>query len=136
MESIITNSSEETKAYGKKLLDFLNPGNVVLLNGDLGAGKTQLVKGLAQALAISEDIVSPTFNILLTYNAEIPLYHFDLYRLEDEEELEDIDFYATIEGEGISVIEWSDKFPDAMPDIAVKIFIEVIDENTRKITKE
>ena len=136
MQRIVTNSTNKTIDYGEQLASSLSSGDVVLLDGDLGAGKTQLVKGIAKGLGIDEDIISPTFNILLVYDGEIPIYHFDLYRLEDEADLEDIDFYGTIEGDGISIIEWSNKFPDAMPDNAVKISIEVIDINTRKITKE
>lgn len=131
----ISNSVEDTKKYAAEFLQKLKSGDVVCLSGDLGAGKTQFVQGIASALGVNIPVVSPTFNILLEYrDGKIPLFHFDLYRLTDEEELEDIAFYETIESDGLSFIEWSEKFPDAMPSDAYSVNIEKINESIRKIT--
>lgn len=108
---------EDTKRMAGKLAACVRTGDCIELSGDLGAGKTQFVQGLAAGLGISAQVISPTFNILLTYpDGRIPLFHFDLYRLDDALELEDIGFYDVLEDEGIVCIEWGDKFPDALPD--------------------
>lgn len=114
--TLTTQSAEETKRCGAALARALKPGDVIVLSGDLGAGKTQFVQGVARGLGIEDDVTSPTFNILLEYAGCIPLYHFDLYRLDDPEQLEDIDFYGVVEGDGASFIEWGDRFPDEMPE--------------------
>lgn len=108
---------EETKRMAGMLAAFVQAGDCIELSGDLGAGKTQFVQGLAAGLGISAQVISPTFNILLTYpDGRVPLFHFDLYRLDDALELEDIGFYDVLEDEGVVCIEWGDKFPDALPD--------------------
>ena len=116
-------SAEQTKQVGTALGNLLQAGDVVLLSGDLGAGKTQFVQGVARALGVAEgEVTSPTFNILLTYGGSaadgtpITLNHFDLYRLDKPEQLVDIDFAGVLESGGVCFIEWADKFPSAMPD--------------------
>lgn len=112
-----TATPEQTKALGAALAPALRAGDVVLLTGDLGAGKTQFVQGVAAALGIDDAVVSPTFNIVLSYEGGLlPLYHFDLYRLDDASELDDIDFYGIVEGDGASFIEWGDRFDDLVDD--------------------
>ena len=116
--SVRSENVDETVALGKLLGDLLVPGSVVLLSGDLGAGKTQLTKGVAAALGVVEAITSPTFNIMYEHvdaTSAIVLRHFDLYRLDDEAELDDIDYFGLLEDEAVSVVEWGDKFPDALP---------------------
>lgn len=100
---------------GMALAPLLRSGDVIALSGDLGAGKTQLVKGVARGLGVDGPVTSPTFNLLLVHPGELPLYHFDLYRLERASDLEEIDFYAVLEGDGVSMIEWGDRFPDSLP---------------------
>ena len=108
-----TTSSEATKQLAATLAPYLQAGDVIVLSGDLGAGKTQFVQGVAVGLGVRDQVTSPTFNILLTYPAgSLPLYHFDLYRLEEADELEDIGYYETIDGDGASFVEWGEKFPD------------------------
>ncbi|MBP2625764.1 MAG: putative protein family ATPase [Firmicutes bacterium] len=116
MLNLKTTSPEETFSFGQCLAKVLGPGLVVCLAGDLGAGKTLLVQGLAKALGVEDTINSPTFTILNVYEASFPIYHFDLYRLEYAEELFDIGFYEYTEGQGLSIIEWPDKFPGELPD--------------------
>lgn len=120
-------SVDETIEAGRTLAQALEPGDVVLLDGELGAGKTHFSKGVAAGLGSTAQVTSPTFNLLIEYHdGRIPLYHFDLYRLEDAEELEDIDFYGVVEGDGASLVEWAGKFADAMPDecLAVDICVD------------
>ena len=105
-----------TRQLAATLAPHLRAGDVVALIGDLGAGKTQFVQGVACGLGIQDQVTSPTFNIQITYEGgRLPLHHFDLYRLEQEEELDDIGFYDTIESDGVSFLEWGDKFPGALP---------------------
>ncbi len=116
-----TASAEETKRVGAQLAERLRPGDVVVLNGDLGAGKTQFVQGVAEALGVQGPGTSPTFNILLAYEGRLPLNHFDLYRLDSADELDDIGYWEVLEDDGATFIEWGDKFPEAMPDDYLEI---------------
>ncbi len=103
---------EETHALGRAFAERLQPGDIVLLTGDLGAGKTQFVQGVADGLGAAETPISPTFNIVLTYDSgRLPLHHFDLYRLDTEEQLEDIGLREYLEAGGVCFIEWAEKFP-------------------------
>lgn len=123
-----------TKAVASALAQVLQPGTVVTLDGDLGAGKTQFTQGLAAGLGISGSVTSPTFNLMIAYDdGRLPLYHFDLYRLNDADELEDIGFYETIEDTGVSCVEWASKFPDAMPDDRLEVCLEVTGDESRRI---
>ena len=129
-----TASVEETQAVAAALADVVAPGSVVTLDGDLGAGKTHFAQGLAVALGVTEAVTSPTFNLVVEYRSgRIPLYHFDLYRLEEAWQLEDLAFYEYMEGDGISCVEWASKFPDEMPEDRLEVFIAVEGENTRII---
>jgi tRNA threonylcarbamoyladenosine biosynthesis protein TsaE len=112
-----TQSPEETFLFGKKLADFLKPGDVFCLKGDLGAGKTLFTQGLVQGVGYKDEVTSPTFAIMNVYQAKIPIYHFDLYRLDYAEQLYDIGFeeYTARNSMGAAVIEWPDKFPEALP---------------------
>ncbi|MCF0103854.1 MAG: tRNA (adenosine(37)-N6)-threonylcarbamoyltransferase complex ATPase subunit type 1 TsaE [Eggerthellaceae bacterium] len=131
----ISNSGEDTIAFGKGLGKLLDPGDCVVLDGELGAGKTQITKGVAKALGISRDVVSPTFNILIKYDSGlIDLNHFDLYRLEDSGELEDIGYFEVLEDNSITLIEWGLKFPEDMPYSYLLVDVGNIDANTRRIT--
>lgn len=109
----VTHTTEETISLGERLGAALKPGDVLVLTGDLGAGKTQLTKGIAAAIGVQDDVTSPTFNILMVYEgAQMPLYHFDLYRLDDPDQLEDIGLYEMLDGDGACVIEWGEQFAD------------------------
>lgn len=131
--SYISKSANETKQFASKFTKELPAGAVVCLDGDLGAGKTQFVQGAALYLGVKEDVVSPTFNLLLEYHSgSLPLYHFDLYRFDNIEQLEDIAFYEVIESGGLSFIEWANKFPQAIPNDAISIYIKKLDENKRE----
>ena len=132
--TLTTASVDETLEAGESLAAFLQAGDVVVLTGDLGAGKTHLTKGIARGLGVLDDVTSPTFNLLLVYEGEaLPLYHFDLYRLDEAEELVDIDYAATLEGDGVCVVEWGDKFPEAMPVDYLSCDLSLGEQGTRDI---
>lgn len=117
MLTIKTCEPAATFAFGRTLGRLLTAGDVLCLTGDLGAGKTLLVQGIAAGLDIGDDVTSPTFAILQVYETgRLPLRHFDLYRLDSPDELDNIGFADYTGGDGVAVIEWSDKFPAAMPD--------------------
>ena len=111
----------------------MGAGHVICLAGDLGAGKTLLVQGLSTALGIEDIVSSPTFTILNVYESMFPIYHFDLYRLNYAEELFDIGFYEYTEGNGLSIIEWPDKFPEELPEEYLWIDIKTTDHVNERI---
>lgn len=127
-----TTSADMTKRLAALLAPHLRAGDVVVLSGGLGAGKTQFVQGVAAGLGVRERPTSPTFNILLAYSApRLFLYHFDLYRLDSQEQLEDIAYYETLEGDGVSFIEWGEKFPGALGDDYATISIDIDNQANR-----
>lgn len=131
----ITNDQSETKLAGKLLSGFAEKGSVIALIGNLGAGKTVFTKGIAEGIG-ADDPNSPTFVIMKAYEGNMPLYHFDVYRLDEQIEFEEIGYEEFIYGEGISVIEWADKILDVLPDNTVIIEISNFEENgenSRKI---
>lgn len=133
-EIATTQSAQDTKNVAAALAMVVGPGDVITLDGDLGAGKTQFTQGIAEELDIEGPVTSPTFNLVISYDDGcMPLYHFDLYRLEDPAELEDIDFYGIVEGDGVSCIEWASKFCDDMPEDRLEVFLEVTGEHSRTI---
>lgn len=133
MDCVRTKSDAETLKAGEKFAGTLKPGDVVALDGDLGAGKTVFARGIAKGLGIAEVIVSPTFTILREYEGNPPLYHFDVYRIGDPDELFDIGFSEYLDGEGISVVEWAEKVPELLPGRTICVRIEKTGNNTREI---
>lgn len=119
----ITESPEQTAELAVMVGKKIREGTILCMEGDLGAGKTLFVQSLAATLGVEGEVTSPTFNLMNIYEGICPILHFDLYRLETVEQLEDIGFFEyTEDPEGIVVIEWADKFPEAMPEdhVAVK----------------
>ena len=131
--TIITNNEAETIAEGEKLGKTLTPGMVVALFGGLGVGKTAFTKGLALGIGIKDIVSSPTFTIANEYRGKIPLFHFDMYRLESENDLFDIGWDDYLEREGICVIEWSEKILGALPLNSIYVKIENLGGNVRNI---
>ena len=128
----IARTPEDLDVLARALAPYLLPGDVFLLNGDLGAGKTRFVQGIANALGVQEDVTSPTFTLLITYQTDaFPINHFDLYRLETSEELADIGYWDVLEDGGVAFVEWGDKFPDDEPFDFVEITITVAEDGTR-----
>ncbi len=117
-----TNSPAETGHIGAALARFLTPGDIISLTGDLGSGKTRFVQGLAGGLKINELITSPTFAIIKEYAGDrLPLYHFDVYRLDGPKDLEGIGFEEYFFGDGVTVIEWGDKIASLLPEAVLTI---------------
>lgn len=134
---MITKSAAETRALGEKLAGRLQPGDVLLLEGDLGAGKSELTRGIAKGLGVTETVTSPSFTILNVYESgRCPLYHFDWYRLESAEELYELGMDEYLGGDGIAVVEWPGRCPDAVPEGAVRIRMTAAGENERMIECE
>ncbi|MCL2632166.1 MAG: tRNA (adenosine(37)-N6)-threonylcarbamoyltransferase complex ATPase subunit type 1 TsaE [Coriobacteriia bacterium] len=188
--TMISNNAEETRAIGAQLAGLLRANDVLLLSGDLGAGKTEFTKGVAIGLGIAEAVNSPTFNLLLVH--EIPggerpaaaalavpvaaaapptesvaaaptaapapapsavpaqpataptappilphsLYHFDLYRLDQSEQLDDLDYFGLLEDSAVSVVEWGDRFADALPNTYILITISTMGDESRQLILE
>lgn len=123
-KTYITKSPEETEKLGEKLSAGAKAGDVFCLSGDLGTGKTAFAKGFARGLGIKDHITSPTFTIINQYEGRLPLYHFDVYRLENEDELLGIGADEFFYGEGVCLIEWAELVKGAVPEGAVWIKIE------------
>ena len=133
---ITTNSAEDTIALGRTLAEMLAPPRLVLLRGDLGAGKTTMVKGIAAAFeaAAEEDVTSPTFTLVHEYRGpRANLYHIDLYRVETQRELETLGLDDLRTDDSVLLIEWGEKFPRLRRERDVEISLERVSENERKI---
>ena len=133
---IVTHSAEETIAFGRTLADLLAPPKLVLLRGELGAGKTTLVKGIAAAFdaAAEEDVTSPTFTLVHEYRGpRANLYHIDLYRVDTPRELETLGLDDLHSDDSILLIEWGEKFPRLVRERDVEIVLERVGENERRI---
>ncbi|MBP2033158.1 tRNA threonylcarbamoyladenosine biosynthesis protein TsaE [Clostridium algifaecis] len=115
---------EDTISLGKRLGKILKAGDIICLNGDLGTGKTHFVKGLAEGLNIKDPITSPTFSIVNEYEGRLKLYHFDVYRVNDPDEIEAIGFDEYIFSDAVSVIEWSNYINELIPEEYIEVNIE------------
>jgi len=134
MKKYISNGPDETKEIGFRLGRLLMPGDVVGLYGELGTGKTVMVKGIARAFGIDErDVVSASFTIMSEYDTDPPFIHIDLYRVAKKDELSELGLWECIGGSGVSVIEWAEKAEEGLPEGSIKVWLKSIDENTREI---
>ncbi|MFD1038628.1 tRNA (adenosine(37)-N6)-threonylcarbamoyltransferase complex ATPase subunit type 1 TsaE [Virgibacillus byunsanensis] len=124
-----THSYQETITIAERLAMFLKPGDVITLTGELGAGKTTFTKGIANGLGVKRNVNSPTYTIVKEYEGELPLYHMDVYRLEDSDE--DIGFSEYFNGDGISVVEWAEFIEEYLPSERLNITLSSLDEKTR-----
>lgn len=132
---ITTHSPEETRAFGQKAGSCIEVGTVVALSGDLGSGKTVFVQGLASGLEISKDyyITSPTYTLINEYPGRLPLFHIDLYRIGNLDDLRETGFYEMLHTEGVVAIEWADKLHQNILPEHVSIHFEILDDESRKI---
>ena len=119
-----TFTPEETAAFGEKLAQNAQAGEIYCLNGDLGVGKTVFTKGFAKGLGITEHVTSPTFTFVNEYEGRLPLYHFDVYRISCEEEMDDIGYEEYFFGEGVCLVEWAELIKGLIPKEAVWVTIE------------
>ena len=124
MEKIITNSEQETIELGKRIAMQLKKGDIICMKGDLGAGKTTLTKSIAKNLGIDEYVTSPTFAIINEYQGELPLYHFDVYRIEKPEDMYELGFEDYFYGEGICIVEWANLIEGLIPQGCIWIEID------------
>jgi tRNA threonylcarbamoyladenosine biosynthesis protein TsaE len=133
--TFISNSPAETEEIGRQLAKRIDLGAVLALKGELGSGKTLFVKGLVAGLGSSADVTSPTFTIAHEYRGgRLPVYHFDFFRLEDSQSLARLGLDDYFFGDGLSVIEWADRFPEFIPEQARRILFEIKSETQRAIT--
>jgi tRNA threonylcarbamoyladenosine biosynthesis protein TsaE len=131
--TIYSGSETDTENAGFALAQRLVPGSVVALRGELGAGKTVFTRGIARGLGVTSRVTSPTFNIVNEYEGEIPLFHFDMYRIDGEDELFGIGFEEYLERGGVVCVEWSERVENALPLNAVFVTIENAGDGARKV---
>ncbi|MFN3386899.1 MAG: tRNA (adenosine(37)-N6)-threonylcarbamoyltransferase complex ATPase subunit type 1 TsaE [Candidatus Thermochlorobacter sp.] len=137
----LTRSCEETRELARQFATTLQRGDIVTLIGSLGVGKTEFTRGIADVFNVSAQITSPTFSLLNIYEGSVRgqpvwLYHFDWYRLNDEEELYNMGYEEYLYSDGVSVIEWADRFPNMVPKHARRVSIERAGEKERRIVIE
>jgi tRNA threonylcarbamoyladenosine biosynthesis protein TsaE len=133
--TVKTNSPDETTKLAVRLGELVKPGDVITLEGDLGAGKTTFTKGLAKGMGILKNVNSPTFTIMKEYrDGRLPLYHMDVYRMEDSDE--DLGFEEFFEGEGVTVVEWAHLIQEQLPPDRLGIRILRVDDESREIIFE
>lgn len=133
--TVKTNSPDETTKLAVRLGELVKPGDVITLEGDLGAGKTAFTKGLAKGMGIRKNVNSPTFTIMKEYrDGRLPLYHMDVYRMEDSDE--DLGFDEFFEGEGVTVVEWAHLIQEQLPHDRLGIRILRVEDESREIIFE
>lgn len=132
---IRTNSPEETKLLGEKLAALLMAGDLICLNGDLGAGKTAFSQGVAKGLGISNTVTSPTFTLINEYEGRLPLYHFDVYRLSGPEDMEDLGYEDYFYGQGVCLVEWAERVKEVLPRerLNINLFRDSTAESVRNL---
>ena len=129
-----TFSEDETISLGKKIGSLLKKGDVIAMQGTLAAGKTTITKGIANSLGVEDDITSPTFCLVSEYEGKMPLYHIDVYRLDGQEDFETLGPEEMLYGEGVTIIEWSEKIMNVLPKSSIILKIDVENDNSRTIT--
>lgn len=136
MVEFVTNGAEETIAAAEKIAEKLNSGDIILYEGDMGAGKTHFTKGIAKYLGVEDEVTSPTFALVNEYQGSLPLFHFDLYRIESYDDLYAIGFFDYLDRGGIIAAEWSENISQLKAELGevITVRIEKLSENGRKIT--
>ncbi|MBF0493946.1 MAG: tRNA (adenosine(37)-N6)-threonylcarbamoyltransferase complex ATPase subunit type 1 TsaE [Candidatus Omnitrophica bacterium] len=136
MKTHITTTPDETMALAFGLAKTLAPGSFVALSGELGAGKTVFVKGLAKGLGVNEHeyVNSPTFVIMKEYTGRMPLYHFDVYRLDETHFADTVEYEKYFYGKGVTVVEWAERIVGLLPEKRIEITIEHVSEHCRRVT--
>lgn len=133
-----TNSEKETYALGRRFAESLKPGDAVSLEGDLGTGKTAFAKGVAAGLGVRDSVVSPTFTLVNSYEGAITLHHFDVYRIDDPDELLEIGWEEYLDPGAVCLVEWGDRIPGLMPPATIRVLVARTpgDADERQITIE
>lgn len=133
---VVSNNDKETHSWGKRLADFLKPGDVVALYGELGSGKTVFTQGVCAGLEVHEYVTSPSFTLIQEYQGRLPVFHFDFYRLASEHEVEDLGVYSYWESEGVSLIEWADRGESFLPKDHISVKFDRFEENGKMMAKK
>jgi len=135
MFSLVSNSVEETVALGRELGKRLMPGDFIALIGDLGSGKTHFVQGVAEGDDVPAEVcvTSPSYTLLNEYSGRVPLYHFDLYRLHGDGDIQELGFEEYFYGDGVCLVEWAERLDQELPEENLKIIFSQLDETSRKI---
>ncbi|MEW6727615.1 MAG: tRNA (adenosine(37)-N6)-threonylcarbamoyltransferase complex ATPase subunit type 1 TsaE [Bacillota bacterium] len=128
---VTTAGPEETRSLGERLGSLLAAGDVLAVQGGLGAGKTTFAQGIGKGLQVRGSVTSPTFTIINEYSGRLPLYHFDTYRLEDADEMNFLGYEEYFEGDGVTLIEWADRVAETLPGERLDITVERTGENSR-----
>jgi len=131
---IISCTPEHTISIGKSIGSFLQKGDVLALQGTLAAGKTTITKGIAAGLGILETITSPTFTLISEYYGRLRLYHMDVYRLDSTEDFLNLGVYEMLYGQGVCVVEWSEKIMSEMPPSSIRIVLDILEDGSRRIS--
>jgi tRNA threonylcarbamoyladenosine biosynthesis protein TsaE len=131
--SVVSSSPEETIDAGERIATLLHKGSVVALRGGLGAGKTWLTKGIARGLGVTEEVTSPTYTIISEYEGRLPLYHIDAYRLRGDDDFAAIGADDVVYGNGVTVIEWSERVAQSLPADALVIEVSILEDARRLI---
>ncbi len=135
MGAVVTHGAAETQALGRRLAAQLTGGDVVLLSGTLGAGKSELARGIARGLGIRGPVPSPSFTILQVYTeGRLPLYHFDWYRIGSPEELYELSMDEYLLGDGVALVEWPDMAAEALPAARLRVTVDAAQGDTRRFT--
>lgn len=127
---------EETFCLANKVAKYLRAGDIIAMRGEMGSGKTTFVRGLAAALKVKGEVSSPTFSIMQVYDGDLPVHHYDMYRVDTEDSLESIGFFDDLDGSSLLVIEWSENIDKWLPKGCIYITLEKTGETGRKITIE
>ena len=131
---MLMKNEEEVRCFGRRLGAEAQPGLIIALTGDLGTGKTTLTKAIAEGLGVTETITSPTFNIVKEYESgRLPLYHFDVYRIADPDEMYELGYEEYFFGEGVCVVEWAELIEDMIPEEAVRIEMDYGEKEGERI---
>ena len=130
---LVSDSPDSTFAVGTKIAPLLSGGSVIALEGNLGSGKTCLAKGIASGLGVTENLTSPTYTIISEYSGSPALYHIDAYRLNNDEDFENIGGSEIVNSDGISIVEWSDKIKKSLPENTITITIKITGPSSRSI---
>ena len=136
MLTFTTKTPEETIELGRKIGRLLKKGDIIAMQGTLAAGKTTITKGIAESLGVLDTITSPTFCLISEYEGKMPLYHMDVYRLEGTDDFENLGTDDMLYGDGVSIIEWSEKIMDALPKKTIILKLEPQEDGSRIVTIE
>ncbi len=134
MNEFLSKSVEDTEKFAEEFSKSLTGSEIIAMYGDLGAGKTSFTRGLAKGLEVEQTVTSPTFAIVNEYSGNYPLYHFDMYRIENWDDLESIGFFDYI-NTGIIIIEWSENIEGALPSGVIRVYIDKTDKDNERLIK-